>query len=73
VKLDERVNQVDLRLTRLFRFGGTRVQAIAELYNVFNNRPAQGIVGTYPRAVGWQFPFGILGGRLFKFGAQIDL
>ena len=38
---------------------------------LFNSRPAQGIVGTYGPA--WQFPFAILGGRLFKIGAQIDL
>jgi hypothetical protein len=71
VKLDERINQVDLRLTKIFRVGGLRLQGGVELYNVFNVRPAQGIVTTYGPA--WQFPFAILGGRLFKFGAQIDL
>ena len=71
VKTDDRINQVDLRVTKLFRVRGSRLQAIAELYNLFNSRPAQGIVGTYGPA--WQFPFAILGGRLFKIGAQIDL
>ena len=71
VKTDERINQLDMRLTKLFRLGSSRLQAIAELYNVFNIRPAQGIIGTYGPA--WQFPFAILGGRLFKIGAQIDL
>jgi hypothetical protein len=71
VKTDERINQMDLRLTKGVRVGGFRLQGIAELYNVFNSRPAQGIVGTFGPA--WQFPFAILGGRLFKIGAQIDL
>ena len=67
---DERVNEVDVRFSRIFRFGKLRVQGIAELYNVFNIRPAQGIVDTYGPA--WQLPFAILGGRLFKFGAEVD-
>ena len=60
-----------MRLTKIFRIGRTRVQGIAELYNAFNTRPAQGIVSTY--GASWQLPLAILGGRLFKFGAQIDL
>jgi hypothetical protein len=67
---DERLHQTDLRFTRNFRFGKTRIQGIAELYNVFNNRPVQGIFTTYGAA--WQLPTALLGGRLFKFGTQID-
>lgn len=67
---DERIRQMDLRLTRSFPIMGSRIQGIAELYNVFDARPALGIVTTYGPA--WQFPFAMLGGRLFKFGAQID-
>ncbi|MDO8795540.1 MAG: carboxypeptidase regulatory-like domain-containing protein [Vicinamibacterales bacterium] len=67
---DDRLTQVDLRLTRAFRVLGGRVQGIAELYNVFNDRPAQSIVPTYGAA--WLRPTSILGGRLFKFGAQVD-
>ena len=32
---------MDLRLTRLFRVGRTRIQGVAELYNALNDRPAQ--------------------------------
>lgn len=67
---DESINQLDLRLSRSFRFGQLRVQGLAELYNVLNDRPAQAIITTYGPA--WQLPFSILGGRLFKFGVQID-
>jgi hypothetical protein len=69
VLLDERINQLDLRLTKGVRVGGLRVQGIVELYNVLNIRPAQGLVATFGPA--WQFPFAMLGGRLLKFGAQI--
>jgi hypothetical protein len=67
---DDRLNQVDTKLTRSFRIGQTRVQAIAELYNVFNTRPAQAILNTYGPS--WLTPTALLGGRLFKIGAQID-
>jgi len=67
---DERLHQVDSKLTRAFKFGKTRVLAMAELYNVFNSRPPQGIFDVYGPA--WQTPGALLGGRLFKFGAQID-
>ena len=74
---DSRLSQTDVRVTRVFRFGGARVQGIAELYNVFNVRTAEGILNTYtaPGAVTaspWLRPTAILGGRLFKFGAQVD-
>jgi hypothetical protein len=67
---DDRLTQIDMRLTRLFRVGNTRIQGIGELYNIFNNRPVQSIVPTYGAA--WLRPTSILGGRLFKFGAQLD-
>ena len=67
---DTRLNQVDLRVTRPIRIGKARVQPTAELYNAFNSRPPQGILATYGAA--WKRPLAILGGRLFKFGAQID-
>jgi hypothetical protein len=70
VKFDDRLNQTDLRVTRTFRFGRLRAQGIAEVYNVFNSRPAQAISTTYGSS--WQLPTAILGGRLFKFGAQLD-
>jgi hypothetical protein len=70
-KKDDRLNQVDLRLTRTFSIGRYRLQGGAELYNVFNSRPAQGIVTTY--GTSWLLPAAILGGRLFKFNVQIDL
>ena len=70
-QFEERLNEIDLRLTKTFQIGETRLQAIAELWNVFNARPVQGIVSTFGGR--WLTPTSILGGRLFKFGMQISL
>lgn len=67
---DARLHQVDTKVTRAFKFGKSKVLGTAELYNVFNNRPAQGIVDTY--GANWLRPGAMLGGRLFKLGAQVD-
>ncbi len=72
---DDRLNQVDTRLARTFRVNSVKLQAILELYNVFNSRPSQGNNTTYTRPgtpQGWQTPGALLGGRLLKFGTQID-
>jgi hypothetical protein len=67
---DDRLTQVDLRVTRMIRLGKGRIQGVAELYNVLNARPAQATNPTY--GASWLVPTSILGGRLFKFGTQID-
>ena len=78
---DDRINQVDTRFSKGFQAGGARFQAVVELYNVFNSRPAQFNLSTYDEATGgffgqdgflWDTPFQVLGGRTLKFGAQID-
>ena len=69
-KYDDRLTEVDLRLAWSVRVGGLRVGPTAELYNVFNNRPAQQIVTTFGSS--WLLPRNILGGRMVKVGATID-
>jgi len=67
---EDRVQQVDLRLTRLFRFGKTKVQGSADLYNLFNRSSVLNMTTRYGSA--WLSPISIMGGRLFKFTAQLD-
>jgi hypothetical protein len=65
-----RINQLDLRATKIFRFGSTRIQANVDAYNVFNVNTPVTLFGTYNAR--WGQPTQVLDGRLVKFSAQID-
>ena len=76
---DDRIYQVDLRGTKTFGRGRTRVRLMVDLYNALNGnvvlqRSAFGGLDTYARlpAVSCGRPVSILEGRLFKIGAQLD-
>ena len=65
------LNQVDLRLSKVFVLPGSRrVQALVDLYNLLNANPVLALNTTYGSQ--WQRPTQILQGRLLKFGIQID-
>ena len=70
VLFDQRLNQIDLRLMKTFRYSRGRIHGMLDLYNAFNNRAPQTINSAYGPA--WSTPTTLLGGRLLKFGAQID-
>jgi hypothetical protein len=65
-----RINQFDVRATKLFRFGGTRIQGNFDVYNLFNANTPVTIFGTYNAR--WGQPTQVLDGRLVKFSAQLD-
>jgi hypothetical protein len=69
-RFEKRLAQLDVRLTKVFRFGGTRLQGMFDVYNVLNANTVLAVNGTYGSA--WLRPTGLLGGRLAKFGAQFD-
>jgi hypothetical protein len=71
---EDRITQLDVRLTKVLRFGKARVQGMVDVYNVFNAAAATGVSSAFPAAAPafWLFPYQIMGGRLFKFGAQFD-
>jgi hypothetical protein len=74
---DERLNQIDLRLQRRFPIGAGRLSGVFEVYNVFNSRVPQNNIVTWGAAPtspnsAYLRPSVLLGGRLFKFGAQVD-
>jgi hypothetical protein len=65
-----RINQVDLRVSRLFPAGRTRIKANFEIFNAFNSSGIQNQNNTFgPR---WQTPTSILQGQLVKLGTQIE-
>jgi hypothetical protein len=67
---DERLYQFDLRGSKIFRIGRSRLQANVDLYNAFNASSILTINTTYGSS--WLRPTSILQGRLLKFGGQLD-
>jgi hypothetical protein len=74
----ERLNQLDLRLAKVFRFGSTRTNINFDFYNVLNANSvlsenfAYSSIVPGPGVAGWRSPTTILLPRLFKFGVQFD-
>ena len=66
----EHIKQLDLRFSKLLRFGRTRTALNLDLANLLNANYSQLIVPSYgPR---WLAPASIMDARLFKLGAQVD-
>ena len=67
----DRLNQVDFRVSKTFTLPGSRrVQALVDVYNLFNANPVLALNTTFGPQ--WQRPTQILQGRLLKFGFQMD-
>jgi hypothetical protein len=67
---EDRMNQFDVRFTKIIRIGTSKVQGMFDIYNLFNASTILGVNQTYGPA--WLRPTSILGARLFKVGAQVD-
>lgn len=67
---ENRYNQIDLRLSRLFRFNRLRIQPRLDMYNLTNSAAVIGSIAGYGAA--WLRPTEILTARLVKLGAQVD-
>jgi hypothetical protein len=67
----ERANQLDLRFSKLLKFGQGKFRTALNLdvYNALNANPVLSVNGNY---AAWQVPTGILLARFFKIGAQFD-
>ena len=70
----DRRNQLDLRFTKPFRMGGTRLGVNFELYNAFNTNAVLTENATYTNASinGWRVPTSIVPPRFVKFSVQMD-
>jgi hypothetical protein len=66
----ERVTQLDIRMSKIFRMSASRVSINFDLANLLNRNDILGVTTTYGAA--WQTPTGILDPRLFKLGVQFD-
>jgi hypothetical protein len=73
-EFEDRLQQMDVRVSRSFRAGRVRLRGNGDLYNVFN---ASNVLNMTTRHAGptggqWLRPLQILGGRMFKVSAQLD-
>jgi hypothetical protein len=67
-----RVNQFDLRLAKILRYGRTRTQVTLDCYNCTNTDTALTFNQTFVPGGQWQTPTSVMVARFFKVGAQFD-
>jgi len=65
----DRLNQVDLRVGKILRFGRTKTSVNLDLYNLFN---VNTVLTQNNAFASWQRPTSILLARFAKIGMQID-
>ena len=70
--LGDRVNQLDLRVRKVLRFGRARVQVGVDLYNALNSSAIQTYNQTFITNGNWLTPTLILPARFAKISAQVD-
>jgi hypothetical protein len=73
----DRVNQLDVRFSKVLRFGRTRTKLSVDMYNAMNANPTLTYNNTFNPAVttgsgAWLAPTGVLAARVVKLGASID-
>jgi hypothetical protein len=66
----DRMNQFDFRISKLFRYAGTRTMVGLDMYNLFNSTPVLTENQVYGPA--FRSPISMLQARFFKFSAQFD-
>jgi hypothetical protein len=66
-----RVRQWDFAAKKIFRFGGTRLTAGVDIYNLLNNNVTLGFgAGFVPNVAGWQTPTSYMNPRVFRLNAE---
>jgi hypothetical protein len=65
----ERMNQVDLRFGKIFRFGHARATASVDVYNALNSNAVLTMSNAFAT---WQRPLSILNARFAKVGVQLN-
>jgi hypothetical protein len=68
----DRVNEVDLRIAKILRFGRTRTNVGVDFYNALNANPALTYNAAYAATLPFPRPTAVLQARFLKFSAQID-
>jgi hypothetical protein len=70
---EPRLQQVDLRLSRIFQFGPRKLRGDVDIYNILNASNVLNMNTTYSPPGGvWKDVTQILGGRLVRLGMQLE-
>ena len=68
----DRVNEINLRLAKIVRFGRTRTNIGFDIYNVLNSNAVLTYNQTFVPNGTWLRPNSVLSPRFVKFSAQVD-
>ncbi len=71
-QLGERINEIDLRLSKVLRFGRTRANIGVDIYNLLNSDAALSYNQTFIANGPWLTPTSAMLARFAKISAQID-
>ncbi len=66
----DRLNQIDLRFTKIVNVGRGRLDLNVDLYNAFNSDAVIAEIGAFGPA--WRRPLTVIQPRFVKFGARWD-
>ena len=68
--LDQKINQLDVRLSKNVNIGKTRIQGNLDVFNIINSSTVLSMNQTYGPS--WLQPTQIMPGRMLKVGFQVD-
>jgi hypothetical protein len=75
----DRVNEFDIQMGKIFRFGRTRTKVAFDLYNILNSSPILSYNLAYSPSIAagsgaaaWLAPQSVLQPRFWKFNVQFD-
>ena len=70
---EDRIQQLDLRASRIFSWGKNKLRANFDVYNTFNGSTILNEQTRYSLAANtWGNAIQVMGGRVFKFSAQLE-
>ncbi len=69
----DRANQLDMRIAKNLRFGGTRTNVGVDVFNILNSNPVLTYNQSYsPTTTTWLRPTSVLQPRYWKISAQFN-
>jgi len=68
----DRINEIDLRVGKILRFGRTRTNVGVDIFNLINSNKTLTYNQTYSPTGSWLTPQSVLSPRFVKVSAQID-